>query len=371
MILPMSVTQYAEAWKGLAAGTTRFSSGKTTKITQATAPSAAQPLGPYRRENAGEFGPILNFHGSPLQGEHALWAPLDEEDDEHEHRDLGEHGALPGFEQLVGEAQPQGRVDRACELPHAAENHHHEGIDDVGLPEIGADIADLRQRAAGQAGNARAQAEGQGIDARGGHADAGSHGAVLSHAANEQPQACFREEQPYPAEHGSGKEDDDDAAPRQYDVCEHFDAARHPHRVFDLHVGRAEYRSYSLNQRETDTPGREQRLKRPAVEPANHAALERHADERRDHERRRHCASEVPIESTGRVPSEQVLHHVCRIRAYHDELAVRHIDHAHQPVGNGEAKRREEKDGAEAYARENYAGALAPGEAAFDLAQAP
>src|SRR5260221_8676922 len=360
MILPMSVTQYAETWKGLAAGTTRFKSGKTTKITQAAAPSAAQPFRPYRRENADEYGPILSFDGSPLQGEHSPRAPLDEEDDGHEPGDLGEHGTLQGLAELVGETQAQSGVERAGELPYAAENPHHEGIDDVGVSEIGADIADLQQRAAGQAGNTRAQAEGQGIDARRGHADAGSHGAVLSHSANEESQARFREQQPDPTEHGGGKEDDDGAAPRQHDVCEHFDAARHPHRVFDLHVGRAEYRSYSLYQRETDAPGREQRFQRPAVEPANHAALERHADECRDHERRRHCASQVPIEGARRVASEQVLHHVCRIRADHDELAVRHVDHAHQPVGNGEAKRREEQDAAEAYARENTAGALAP-----------
>src|SRR5258706_15361798 len=179
MILPMSVTQYAETCKGLAAGTMRFKSGKTTKITQAAAPSAAQPFRPYRRENADEFGPILSFDGSPLQGEHALRASLDEEDDEHEHCDLGEHSTLPGLEQLVGKTQAQGGVHRAGEWSNAAENHDHEGIDDVGLPEIGADIADLRQLAARQAVNARAQAEGQGIDPGGGHPDAGRQRAGL------------------------------------------------------------------------------------------------------------------------------------------------------------------------------------------------
>src|SRR5712664_2541184 len=194
MILPMSVTQYAETWKGLEAGTTRFSSGKTRKSTPATAPSAVQPFAPYRREKAEEIGPILGFQGPALQGEHALRAPLDEDDDEDEHRDLGEHRALPGFKQLVGEAQPQGRVDRAGELPHAAEDHDHEGIDDVGLAEIGADIADLRQRATGQTGDARAQAEGQGVDARGRHADTGSHGTVLRHAAHEKAEPRPREQ---------------------------------------------------------------------------------------------------------------------------------------------------------------------------------
>src|SRR5712664_2862950 len=151
MILPMSVTQYAETWKGLEAGTTRFSSGKTRKSTPATAPSAVQPFAPYRREKAEEIGPILGFQGPALQGEHALRAPLDEDDDEDEHRDLCEYGALPGFEQLVGEAQPQGRVNGAGELPHAAQHHHHEGIDDVSLAEVWPDVADLGKGAAGEA----------------------------------------------------------------------------------------------------------------------------------------------------------------------------------------------------------------------------
>src|SRR5258706_11113272 len=144
MILPMSVTQYAETWKGLAAGTTRFKSGKTTKITQAAAPSAAQPFRPYRRENADEFGPILSFDGSPLQGEHSPRAPLDEEDDEHEHGDLGEHCTLPGLEQLVGETQAQSGVHRPGELPHAAAHRHHEGVDYVGPSDISPALADQR-----------------------------------------------------------------------------------------------------------------------------------------------------------------------------------------------------------------------------------
>jgi len=58
MILPMSVTSTPRRGMGWRPGTTRFKSGKATKSTPATAPSAAQPFAPYRRENVEEIGPI-------------------------------------------------------------------------------------------------------------------------------------------------------------------------------------------------------------------------------------------------------------------------------------------------------------------------
>ena len=69
--------------------------------------------------------------------------------------------------------------------------------------------------------------------------------------------------------------------------------------------------------------------------------------------------------------AEQVLHDIGRIGADHDELAVRHVDDAHQPVGDREAERGEQQDRAERDAgEERCRSALAPREAAFDRAQA-
>ena len=78
--------------------------------------------------------------------------------------DLAEHGAGIGLEQLVGDAERHGADERAPEIADAAEHHHHEAVDDVALAEIRADIVDLRQRDAGDAGDARAEPEGQRID---------------------------------------------------------------------------------------------------------------------------------------------------------------------------------------------------------------
>src|SRR5687768_11822577 len=112
------------------------------------------------------------FHRPSLQREKALRTALDEEDDEDEHRDLGEHGAGPGFQELVREAEHERGVDRAGELADAAEDDDQERMDDVALAEVRPDISHLRERAAGEAGDAGAEAEGPGVDARGGYADA-------------------------------------------------------------------------------------------------------------------------------------------------------------------------------------------------------
>src|SRR5687768_4598972 len=106
------------------------------------------------------------FHRPSLEGEEALRPSLDEEDDEDEDCDLREHGAGPGFEQLVGKAEHERRVDRTGELPDAAEDDDEERVDDVALAEVGPDVVDLRERAAGEAGDAGAEAEGPGVDAR-------------------------------------------------------------------------------------------------------------------------------------------------------------------------------------------------------------
>ena len=73
---------------------------------------------------------------------------------------------------------------RAPEIADAAEHHDQEAVDDVALPEIGADVVDLRQRDAGDAGDAGAEPEGERIDARGADAHRGRHRAVLRHGAH-------------------------------------------------------------------------------------------------------------------------------------------------------------------------------------------
>ena len=81
------------------------------------------------------------------------------------------------------------------------------------------------------------------------------------------------------------------------------------------------------------------------------------------------AATQVEVERAGRVRAEQVLHDVRRVRADHDELAVRHVDDAHQAVGDRETQRGEQQDAAEAHAAEHAADHLAGREPALDRAQ--
>ena len=73
---------------------------------------------------------------------------------------------------LLAKPRPSAAYTVPASWPDAAEHHHHEGVDDVALAEVGPDVADLRERAAGEAGDAGAEAERPHVDARGRHADA-------------------------------------------------------------------------------------------------------------------------------------------------------------------------------------------------------
>src|ERR1700728_1761503 len=117
------------------------------------------------------------------KGEHPSRPFLNEENDEHENGDLAKHRARIGLDELVGDTENEGADQRAPKIADAAEHNHHEAVDDVALTEIGADIVDLRQRHSGHAGNARAQAECESIDAAGADAHRSRHGAILRHGA--------------------------------------------------------------------------------------------------------------------------------------------------------------------------------------------
>ena len=71
-----------------------------------------------------------------------------------------------GSRNLLTLAQPERGDDRAGELPDAAEHHDHERIHDVALAEVGADVADLRERHAAETRDPAAEREGEHVDPR-------------------------------------------------------------------------------------------------------------------------------------------------------------------------------------------------------------
>src|ERR1700734_1800711 len=82
------------------------------------------------------------FHRPPFQRKQAAGAFLDEQDDQDQNGDLAEYRAGHRFEEFVGDAEGEGADQRAPQIADAAEHHHHEGVDDIALAEIGADIVD-------------------------------------------------------------------------------------------------------------------------------------------------------------------------------------------------------------------------------------
>jgi hypothetical protein len=129
------------------------------------------------------------------------------------------------------------------------------------------------------------------------------------------------------------------------------------------HVLRAEDRAHQLHQDQADAPGGQQvssgrpysqRITlRSSTAPTSAAGQEAGRDGRHD----------VEVEGTRQVLPEQVLHQVGGIGADHHQLAVRHVDDAHQPVGDGQAQRHQQQDRAQADAGEQHAQPLAPGQA--------
>ena len=234
------------------------------------------------------------------------------------------------------------------------------------MAHVGADVGDLRQRDAAETRDACAEGEGDGVDAPGRHADAAGHGAVLRHGADEHAQPRLVHQRPDQGQHEQRKADDDDAIERQDDGRQDFDTARHPGRVGDFDVLRAEDHTRRLDQHQGEAPGGEQGFQRAAVEPADHRALEQHADGGRGEESDRHGGQQVPVEVVGKVAAEQALHGIGGIRADHQQLAVGHVDHAHHAVGDGQAQRREQQDGAEAQARKHAADVFREGQPVLD-----
>src|SRR4051794_37836341 len=192
MILPINVTEYADRCSGLSAGTTRNRIGMTTATRSANAASAIQPrisnsevrcCASMKPGTSAVF--ISSLHRATAQCEQTLRALLNERDDQHENQNLGRDRADVRFHELADDAQAQAGVERPGELPDATEHHHHEGIDDVRLSELGSDVADLGQCKPGQPGDARPERKRHHVYATRVDPDARSHRTILCHPADE------------------------------------------------------------------------------------------------------------------------------------------------------------------------------------------
>ena len=152
------------------------------------------------------------------------------------------------------------------------------------------------------------------------------------------------------------------------DVGQQLQAAAHPRRVLHAHVLRAEDRAHQLLQHQADAPGGQQGFERAAVQEADHPALQDRAHQRRCAEAHRNGRHQVPAEQRGRQPGlKDALHDVGGVGADHHQLAVRHVDHAHQSVGDGQAQRGQKQHRAQADAAEDGVEAVAPDQRGVDI----
>jgi len=149
-------------------------------------------------------------------------------------------------------------------------------------------------------------------------------------------------------QHGNCKADDDQAVVWQREVGEHLHPTAHPRGVFHTHVLGAKNRSHQLHQHQADAPGGEQCLQRAAIQKAQHAALQHRAHCGRGAKRQRQRGDQVPVERARKILLEDALHHISGVGADHHQLAMGHVDHAHQAIGDGQAQCNEQQNGAQA-----------------------
>ncbi len=108
---------------------------------------------------------------------------------------------------------------------------------------------------------------------------------------------------------------------------------------------KAELQPNRLLQQDRHPPGGEQRIEQPAIQPAHHDPLDREPNQRRHDKGKRHRGKDVEVKIK---PG-----HHGRVGAQHDHLAMRHVDHAHGPVGDRQPQRHQQQHRGQAQADEH------------------
>ncbi len=139
----------------------------------------------------------------------------------------------------------------------APDDDGHKCVDNVILPEVGTDVADLGKECPGQAGESASKPEGQHIHPLRRDAHAGRHVPVLHDGANQEAERRLGKQEP-------GADDDQDREPDHekpviaQDHVGHGEVAAQPRGRVDLHVRGAEDEPEALLEDQRDAPGRQQ-----------------------------------------------------------------------------------------------------------------
>ena len=100
------------------------------------------------------------------------------------------------------------------------------------------------------------------------------------------------------------------------------------------------------------------------IEPADHQTLHGHTSGEGDREGQRDREDDGEC-----VVRHEELHDIAGVGPHHDELTMRHVDHAHHPKGDGKADGCEEIDGSKRQRVEAQVHGLAERQLGFDVPQ--
>ena len=168
----------------------------------------------------------------------------------------------------------------------------------------------------------------------------------MRHRPHLQPEAGIAQHGQEDREHRQGEAENPQPVVGDRDLSD-VERAAHPGGITDLAVGGTEHGAHGLLQDQRQTPRRQQRFQRPAVEKADDAALDQDTDPAGNDEGQRHGNQQRIVEQPGITGADDFLHHERDIGPDHDHLAVGHVDHPHHPEGDGETDGGEQQHRAE------------------------
>ena len=171
-----------------------------------------------------------------------------------------------------------------------------------------------------------------------------AHGAVLRHCAHLQAPAGVVQQHVDATGDECREPDDEDAVQGQLDAGGRLPGARQPRREGDADLLGAENRTVGLLQDQAQAPGGQQRVEGPVVEVADEAALQDVAEGEghREGERNRH--EKINSHPLGQMRLEELRCQVGHVGAKRHQLAVGHVDHAHQPEHDRQADRHQQQN---------------------------
>ena len=239
---------------------------------------------------------------------------------------------------------------RSLELPDASDDDDEEGRDDVGRAERRVRARDQRDGDPADTGQARAQEEGDAVDVSGRDAQRLGELSVLHRRPDLPAEEAVLQHGAERAERAERQHDGEELAVGPL-VAEHRDAATQPTRRGDRVALGAEDVLGELLEHQGHTDRREQRVEGSFVHPLDDGDLEEQPEEAGDDEGHRERDHDG---ETG--AADHLLGEVRHVGPDHEELTVRHVDHAHLAERERESERSQQQDGAGRGARQEGGG---------------